>query len=224
MRFAAKLIVSRRRCLAAPGTIVLLAATLAASAQVRLERVDVPGGAELDTIISGDFPLVSILVDTMGDTDPTNDALGKIWVLTYARPTVFQRIVAGLPFVYVRAGSAHRSDDTVPTPILDMKSAESKTCLKLLHALAQSQMLDPIGLPVRASSRAYSGNTAAYRDEHVWEAINVLFASGDTPATGALSPGELTRIQARLMLSTRLFGDLVTCPASKSSTKPASLS
>ena len=188
--------------------LILVAVT--ASAQVRLERVDVPGGAELDTLIAGDFPLVSVLVDTMGDSDPTNDTLGNVWVLTYARPTVIQRIVAGLPFVYVRAGSPHRRDDSVPVPMIDMNAAGRATWLKLLHALAQTQLLDPIGLPVRAPSRAYSGNTSAYRDEHIWEAVSVLAAANDDSATGDLSQDELTRIQARLTLSTRILGDLVT--------------
>lgn len=189
--------------------VVLGAAAFAASAQIRVEQVNVPGGAELDTVIAGDFPLVSVLVDTLGDVDPTNDALRSVWVLSYARPTVIQRIVAGLPFVYVRAGSPHRRDDSVPAPVLDMSAVGRNTWLKLLRALAQSEVLDPMSLPVRASSRAYTGNTAGFRNAHIWQALNVLSATNEQSLTGALSEDGLGRVQARLMLSTHLFGDLV---------------
>src|ERR1700694_5889014 len=91
------------------GLLVLAAALGAsrarASGDLRVERLEIPEGAELDTLLAGDFPLISVLVDTLGDSDPTNDSLRNVWVLTYTRPTIIQRIVAGLPFVYVRAGS-----------------------------------------------------------------------------------------------------------------------
>lgn len=192
--------------------VLIVAAAVSCSAvatSIRVEHVDIPGGAELDTIIAGDFPLVSVLVDTLGDADPTNDELKNVWVLSYARPTVIQRIVAGLPFVYVRAGSPHRRDNSVPAPVLDMSAAGRNTWLKLLRAIAQSEVLDPMSLPVRASSRAYNGNTAGFRNAHIWQALNVLSVANEQSLTGALSEDDLTRVQARLMLSTHLFGDLV---------------
>jgi hypothetical protein len=182
---------------------------------IRVERIDVPGGAEIDTLIcdlpngGGELPLVSVLVDTLGDSDPSNDALRNVWVLTYARPTITQRIVAGFPFMYVRAGSPHRRENSVPSTIFDMSSAGRYTSIKLLRAVVQSEVLDPIGLPVRASSRAYSSNTSDFRNEHVWQALNVMAAANDQDLTGALSEDELHRIQARLLLSTKIFGDLV---------------
>ncbi len=182
--------------------------------RIRVERLTVPDGAEIDTLIAklpdgGELPMVGILVDTMGDADPSNDVVKNVWVLTYARPTAAQRIVAGLPFVYVRAGTPHRRETSVPVSILDMSSVSQNVWLKLIRAVAQSEFLDPIGMPVRASSRAYSGNTADFRNEHVWQALNVLSAAQEEDLAGALSPDELEKVQARLLLSTRLFGDLV---------------
>jgi hypothetical protein len=194
-----------------------IATSIGASAQpdarLRVESLPIPGGAEFDTLLAklpdgGDLPMVSILVDTLGDADPSNDVLKNVWVLTYARPTLMQRIVAGLPFMYLRAGSHHRRENAVPSSILDMSSVGHNTWLKLIRAIAQSEFLDPIGMPVRASSRAYASNTLDFRNEHVWQALDVLSAAQEQ-GTGALSHDELEQVQARLLLSTRFFGDLV---------------
>src|SRR5260370_34113638 len=84
-------------CIGAPGP--------APDARLRVESLPVPGGAEFDTLIAklpggGELPMVSILVDTLGDADPSNDVLKNVWVLTCARPTLMQPVAAGLAFVY----------------------------------------------------------------------------------------------------------------------------
>ncbi len=186
-----------------------------AAPRLRIERTPVAGGAEIDTLIralpngGGDFPLVSILVDTLGDSDPTNDSLRKVWVLSYARPTILQRVVAGLPFVYIKAGSPPRRENSTPAAILDMRSNGGGTWFKVAHAITQAEVLDPLGMPVRASTRAYSGNVEDFRNEHVWQALSALSAADREDIDGALSHEELERVQARLLLSTRMFGDLV---------------
>jgi len=193
-----------------------LSAQSQASTRLRVDRLEAPGGSEVDTLMyalpdgGGDLPLVSILIDTLGDSDPTNDTMRNVWVLTYARPSLLQRIVAGLPFVYVHPGSPHPDPNAVPAPILDMSAEGGRnTCLTLLHSLTQAEFLDPAGLPVRATTRAYWGNATDFRNEHVWSALPVLAAADRESAVGALSHDEMERLQARLQLSTRLFGDLV---------------
>ncbi len=200
-----------RSCLAAIAVMTGLVAQSVPEERVRVERVPVRGGGELITLIcrlprGQDFPLVSILRDTMGDADPSNDALRSVWVLSYARPSVFQRITGTLPFLYMRTGSAQRHENGVPSPIFDMGAAGRRTFPKVTRALLQSQMLDSVGIPVRASTRAYSGNATDFRNEHVWQALNVL--SSATPDVD-LSASDLERIQARLLLSTRMLGDMV---------------
>jgi hypothetical protein len=184
--------------------------------RLRIERLDAPDGAEVDTFIyalpnnGGDLPLVSILVDTLGDSDPTNDTLRNVWVLTYARPSLLQRIVAGLPFLYIRPGQPQPRDGAAPSPVLDMSAGGSgKTAFKLLRALAQSQFLDSAGLPIRASTRSYWVNSTDFRNQHVWSALPVLAAADESSTAGALSRDEMERVQARLLLSTHLFGDMV---------------
>src|SRR5574338_1168381 len=68
---------------------------------LRLERVEVPGGAELITVHArleglnsteastendNFIPLVSILRDTLGDNNPENNRLRYVWPRTYTRP------------------------------------------------------------------------------------------------------------------------------------------
>ena len=194
----------------------LSAQSQASDARLRVDRLEAPGGSEVDTLMyalpdgGGDLPLVSILIDTLGDSDPTNDTMRNVWVLTYARPSLLQRIVAGLPFVYVHPGSPHPDPKAVPIPILDMSAEGGRnTCLTLLHSLAQAEFLDPAGLPVRATTRAYWGNATDFRNEHVWSALPVLAAADRESTVGALSHDEMKQLQARLQLSTHLFGDLV---------------
>jgi len=68
--------------------------TLALSQILRLERIEVPGGAELITVhaklgglesTDNDnwVPLVSILRDTLGDNIAENNRLRYVWPLTY---------------------------------------------------------------------------------------------------------------------------------------------
>src|SRR5262249_29219874 len=91
-------------------------ATAPLSQILRLEKIEVPGGAELITVhakLSGLeseennkwIPLVSILRDTLGDNNPENDRLRYVWPLTYTRPTMKQRLAGAIPFFYTRVGN-----------------------------------------------------------------------------------------------------------------------
>src|SRR5688572_3357894 len=102
---------------------------------LRLEQVEVPGGAELITVhaklaglesTANDkwIPLVSILRDTLGDQNPENNRLRYVWPLTYTRPTLKQRLAAAIPFFYARVGNKEKLTKT-PPPALDLASPES---------------------------------------------------------------------------------------------------
>src|SRR2546427_10038353 len=95
----------------------------------RVERHPIAGNAELVTLFGRvqtpgsrlqefDVPLLSVLRDTLGDTDPENDRLRYVWILTDTRPTPLQRAASALSFFYFRAGSRQHSD-LVPKPVLD---------------------------------------------------------------------------------------------------------
>ena len=112
---------------------------------MRLERVEVPGGAELITVfakLSGldptaastekdtFVPLVSILRDTLGDDNSENNRLRYVWPLTYTRPSTKQRLAAAIPFFYARVGNKEKLTKT-PPPALDLASPESEVWDKI---------------------------------------------------------------------------------------------
>jgi hypothetical protein len=73
-------------------------------ANVYVETVPIHSGAELATVFAGNgVPVVSVLRDSLGSADAVR--LRNVWVLTYTRPTVGQKLAAAMPFFYKRFGS-----------------------------------------------------------------------------------------------------------------------
>ncbi|HKP45248.1 MAG TPA: hypothetical protein VJT50_01495 [Pyrinomonadaceae bacterium] len=186
----------------------------------RLERVPVAGGAELITIRarlndSGnsnnvDFvPLVTVLRDTLGDSDPENDRLRYIWPLTYTRPSRRQRILGAVPFLYSRVGNKHDAGSGPPPPVMDFAAADHEVWNKLFWTALQSVFLDSYGIPVKASTRSYQENLSSYRKSHIIRALSVLALYDSVQGTKAFSETELAEIQARLRLTDKMFGGLV---------------
>src|SRR5580698_8699850 len=73
----------------------------------RVESAPAADGSELVTVFgrlhnpaSGsqdlDVPLLTVLRDSLGDSDPANDRLRKVWILTSTRPTRWQRAASAL--------------------------------------------------------------------------------------------------------------------------------
>ena len=115
---------------------------VALSQLLRLERVEVPGGAELITVHAkldglesenNDkwIPLVSILRDTLWDNTAENNRLRYVWPLTYTRPSTKQKIAAAIPFFYARVGNKERTSKT-PPPALDLARAQPADGLRRL--------------------------------------------------------------------------------------------
>jgi len=190
---------------------------------MRLERVEVPGGAEMITVfarLSGldpseastekdNFvPLVSILRDTLGDNTPENNRLRYVWPLTYTRPTTKQRLAAAIPFFYTRVGNKEKLTKT-PPPALDLASPESEVWDKIFWTALQSILLDPYGTPIKASTSSYRRNTSDYRRSHIIRALSVLALYQAVKGESAFTPTEMSTIQARLFLSEKTFGGLV---------------
>ena len=186
---------------------------------LRLERVEVPGGAELITVhaklaglesTENDnwVPLVSILRDTLGDNLSENNRLRYVWPLTYTRPTTKQRLAAAIPFFYTRVGNKEKLTKT-PPPALDLASPESEVWDKIFWTALQNILLDPYGTPIKASTSSYRRNSSDYRRSHIIRALSVLALYQAVKGESAFSPAEMATIQARLMLSDKTFGGLV---------------
>lgn len=186
---------------------------------LRLERVEVPGGAELITVhaklsgLESDkndkwIPLVSILRDTLGDNIPENNRLRYVWPLTYTRPSMKQRLAAAIPFFYTRVGNKQRSSKT-PPPAMDLASPESDMWNKIFWTALQNILLDPYGTPIKASTTSYRRNTSDYRKSHIIRALSVLSLYQAVEGERALSDEEMATIQGRLLLTDKTFGGLV---------------
>ena len=202
-----------------PPTTADAGATPALSELLRLQKIDVPGGAELITVeakligLESDkndkwIPLVSILRDTLGDDNPENNRLRYVWPLTYTRPTLKQRLAAAIPFFYTRVGNKERTTKT-PPPALDLAAPESDVWNKMFWAALQNILLDPYGTPIKASTSSYQRNTSDYRKSHIIRALSVLSLYEAVEGESALSKSEMATIQARLLLTDKTFGGLV---------------
>jgi hypothetical protein len=201
-------------------------ASISADDLFRLDRVPIAGGAELITIqarldgiepresSSGNnwVPLVTVLRDTLGDLNPENDRLRYVWPLTYTRPTLGQRLSGAVPFLYSRVGNRKSASDKVPPPVLDLAAADSDVWNKIFWTALQSLLLDPYGIPIKVSTRSYRENSSDYRKSQIIRALSVLSlyqaVAGDQ-SKPAFSAAELAEIQARLKLTDKTFGGLV---------------
>jgi hypothetical protein len=193
----------------------------------RLERIPVDGGADLITIharldgidsplddiefpkVSKWVPLVTVLRDTLGDLNPENDRLRYVWPLTYTRPTAGQRLAGAIPFLYSRVGNKKHASAKAPPPVLDLAATDRDVWNKIFWTALQTLLLDPYGTPVKASTRAYERNIAAYRKSHIIRALSVLSLYQAVEGPPAFSDSELSEIQARLRLTDKTFGGLV---------------
>jgi hypothetical protein len=192
---------------------------VALSQILRLERVEVPGGAELITVhaklaglesTANDkwIPLVSILRDTLGDGNAENNRLRYVWPLTYTRPTLKQKLAAAIPFFYKRVGNKETLSKR-PPPALDLASPESEVWDKIFWTALQNILLDPYGTPIKASTSSYRRNTGDYRRSHIIRALSVLTLYEAVKGETILSRAEMDTIQARLLLTEKTFGGLV---------------
>ena len=153
--------------------------------QFRIEQMPLINGAELLTIFGRldgmrgegrpalEVPLISIVRDTLGDSDPENDRLRYVWMLTYTQPTAAKRIAAAIPFLYQRLGNKMHASKR-PTSIIDLANIRQQTWNKFFWLGLQNVFLDTFGLPLKASSRSYRRNLADYRSAHMMQALSIL--------------------------------------------------
>ena len=188
-----------------------------ASSGLRAETTTVPGGAEVITYFqqvrtsaeSSEFPLIAVLKDTLGDSDPSNDRLRQIWVFSYRRPGLLRRTAGAIPFLYARSPLPEGTPSKAASPILDMGAPSQGMWKGVAGAIVQSEVLDPIGTTARLISRSYQGNVGNHRRSLRMQALHVLEAAQTGGAEHTLSEQDLHLIEGRMELSSQRFGGLV---------------
>lgn len=133
---------------------------------LRAERLPLPSGAELITFFESlpdrqELPLVAILKDTLNDSDPSNDRIRQVWVFTYSRPSVWQRMAGGIPFLYHRAGLDQEPGAKPPKPVMDLGEPSRGMWAGLAFAGVQSEVLNPIGALARLTTHSFLRITAS---------------------------------------------------------------
>ena len=187
---------------------------------LRLEKIEVAGGSELLTVsaklvgVKSDsddqwVPLVSILRDTLGDSNRENDRLRYVWPLTYTSPTLKQRLAAAIPFFYTRIGSKQNFSEKPPPAAMDLAAPESDVWDKLFWVALQNILIDPYGTPIKASASTYRKNIEDYRRSHIVRALSVLALYQAVKGECAFNESEMAEIQGRLLLTNKIFGGLV---------------
>jgi hypothetical protein len=159
---------------------------------------------------SHDLPLVSVLRDTLGDTDPRNDRLMYVWLLSCERPTVGQTILSAVPVFYRHVGK--RSDRVTPrdtAPLIDLQEPERPIFNEFSRDLLQWTAFDPATTPIRATSRAYRSNEVDHQRLHLEEAVTYLRHAPAADDGFALTRAQLNTVIARLELRKRLLGGFV---------------
>src|SRR5262245_1456306 len=196
--------------------VLVPAIATAKEPDLRIERVPVPGGAELLTVMAsspdddGEVPLLSLLRDTLGDANPNNDRLRSVWVLTSANPSLLQRVTAAIPFFYWRPASPQEVTKT-PRPVLDLSNTSRPAWSSLTQSLTQAFAIDSTGAMIRTSTRRYRTNVSDRRRADLAESLAVLSTLEELPEVReTLSDAEFSEVQARLTLASQTLGGLVT--------------
>jgi hypothetical protein len=184
----------------------------------RSERRIVPGGAELITIFArnsafaepgspdnSEMPLVSVLRDTLGDNIPENDKLRFVWMLNHTRPTFWQRISAGVPFLYSGMGNKKPKKGDVPPPVADLIKPGEHIVSAIAWFTFRRIVLNEISLGAKASALQYDQNVENYRRSGIESAIAVLSLYQETSGEKVLTDAENKDIQARLSLTDQPF-------------------
>jgi hypothetical protein len=191
---------------------VCLAVTAAAENVVYHTETKAVVGGELVTVFADSLPLLTVLRDTAAEGNHESAKLRQVWLLTYARPTFTQRVAAAIPFLLRRSHNKDEASTKPPHAVLDLAAPRKTGLAHVFSFLAQTEVLDVVGIPVRATSRTYRGNSGEYEHMHLEQAFETLASldgtSRDTASSG-FSETELETIAARLALDKKLLGDFV---------------
>src|SRR5215204_151550 len=104
---------------------------------VRFGVLPIDSGAELLTLfftdhpgtdnhVEREVPLISVLRDTLGSSDPQVHRLRYVWVHTNTSPGLKQRVAAAIAFAYGRIGNAGMPKGGHSSPVMDLSKPEDR--------------------------------------------------------------------------------------------------
>jgi hypothetical protein len=177
-------------------------------------------GAELITLFGkfgtdssgaaiADVPLVSVLRDSLDNGEPHDDRLRYVWLLTSNKPTLAQRVLSAVPFFYWKVGRGEIQSGAKPAMLADLSQPAHRVWRTAQRNIIQWTALDPMTMPVRASSHAYRTNNANEERVHLEEAIALLRRAPASSDNSGLTSGQIDGIVARLALAKNAMGGLM---------------
>jgi hypothetical protein len=160
---------------------------------------------------SESVPLLSVLRDTLGDDRADNDRITYVWLLTSTRQNFGKQLLAGVPFFYWRVGngSAQVNENQTLKPLMDLTKPEQPMAVQVTRDVLQWTVLDPLSMPVRATSRAYRTNEVGRERAQIEEAIEYLREAPKAGGDDGLTQAEADTVMARLALRRTLLGGMV---------------
>jgi hypothetical protein len=175
------------------------------------DKTAAPDSNATASVGDDEVPLVSILRDTLGDSNPENDRLRYVWMLTYTRPTALQRVASAVPFLYARVGDKKSATKRgMPPPVIDLASPDRDVWQRFMWLALQNVVFNPYGVVAKSTTGAYGRNSSRYRQAHIMRALAILsLYEAETGERAAFTPEESNEIQARLMLTGKTFGGLI---------------
>lgn len=192
---------------------------IAADDGFRVEKVAVEGGAEIITIFArqdylnvssegpvGETPLVSVLRDTLGDEIAENDRLRYVWLHSYAKASLSQKVAAFVPFFYRKTPNKLKVGSDPPPPVIDIQSPNSALWDKMIWLVFKRIVLGEFGPGINAPAMQYRQNAVNHRRSAVASALTVLSLYKEIEGEKMLSEREVKDIQARLTLTDKTFG------------------
>jgi hypothetical protein len=178
------------------------------SARVRFEVVPIDNGAELLTLFfsanpdsnlyeDDDVPLISVLRDTLGSSDPDVHRLRYLWVHTYAAPGLKQRLAAATPFAYSRFGNAATSNVGIPSPVMDLSVAEDRLWKNIWGIVLKGAVLDPKIYLIESAIQTYGENRSNYLQMQFARAATAIDMDDAFSELPMLSDAERRQLQQR---------------------------
>jgi len=180
----------------------------AAAPYVRFEVLPVDDGAELLTLFftehpdaddpdEGEVPVISILRDTLGSSDPDVHRLRYVWIHTYAAPGLKQRVAAATPFVYSRIGNAGTSRIGAPSPVMDLSVEEDRLWKSIWSMVLRGAVLDPKVYLIESAIQTYNYNRSLYLQMQLERAATAIDMDDAFSELAVLSDSERRQLQQR---------------------------